>query len=104
MKLKSVTLLLAALGLVGSAAADAKGQRIVFSGCVKQRVIGGALCTFVGRYNISDARPRPNPRRGQGIGGNGVRDPRATICGGLRLSSVRWHYNKMRCPVPRRRG
>jgi hypothetical protein len=39
-----------------------------------------------------------------GIGGNGMSNPKGTICGGKRLSNVRWSYNKMKCPVPHRKG
>ncbi|MDB5691175.1 MAG: hypothetical protein JWO81_238 [Alphaproteobacteria bacterium] len=104
MSLRSTSLFLAACALTAASAADAKQfGKVVFNGCVKTRVIKGALCTFVGPYEISSAQPRPSPLKGLGISGNGLRNPLVTTCGGQALTHVQWSYNKMKCPVPVKR-
>lgn len=99
MTFKSSSLIAAAVALLGASAADAQHGRILFSGCVKQKVMKGALCTYVGNYALA-ADPRPDPMKGLGISGNGIRNPVVTVCGGIGLTHVEWHYTKKMCPKP----
>jgi hypothetical protein len=99
MTLRSSSLLVAAVALLGASAADAKGGRVIFNGCVKQKVMKGALCTYVGNYALAGSS-QPDPFKGLGVGGNGIRNPIVTVCGGIGLTHVEWHYNKMKCPKP----
>jgi hypothetical protein len=98
MTLRSMSLVVAAVALLGASAAEAKG-RILFSGCVKQKVMKGALCSYVGNYALA-ADPRPDPMKGLAIAGNGMRNPVVTVCGGIGLTHVEWHYTKKMCPKP----
>lgn len=99
MTLKTSSLIAAAVALLGASAADAQHGRVLFSGCVKQKVMKGALCTYVGRYALA-GDSQPDPFKGLGVAGNGMRNPVVTVCGGIGLTHVQWHYSKMKCPVP----
>lgn len=99
MTMKKTALLIAGCALMTASTAEAKNI-VVFNGCIVQKVMKGALCTYVGNFNITGATPAPDPFKGLGISGNGMRAGPKTVCGGIRLSNVKWQYNKMKCRPP----
>jgi hypothetical protein len=99
MRFATTSLIAAACALAAASTAEAKSNRVVFNGCVTQKVMKGALCTYVGQFSLGGS-PRPDPFKGLGISGNGLRNPLVTVCGGIGLTHVSWQYNKMKCPKP----
>lgn len=93
----------AALAAVGSfavsGAAAASDEIVAFTGCTAAGVETGCLIVTSGgkTYNISSARPRPDP--GRAISGRGVVAKEMSHCmQGPILKQVRWRY--VRQPVP----
>jgi hypothetical protein len=100
MRIATTSLVIAAAALAAASTAEAKNwNHVVFNGCVTRKVMKGALCTYVGQYNLGGSS-QPDPFKGLGVSGNGIRNPLVTVCGGIGLTHVQWSYNKMKCPVP----
>lgn len=89
--------------LLASSAVQAKGEQVVFEGCVSPGVEHGCLIVRSGKeaYNISSAQPRPDPKRKLAIRGT------ATLAGGMSycmqgkvLNNIKWGYTRTSCPLP----
>ncbi len=102
------SILLAAAGAVvlaipaGHAQAQGFGTRIVVDGCVTKGVEPGCLIvhdrgsTFT--YNVSAAKPKPDPAHHFAVHVTGVVSDRVSFCmQGPVLEKITWAYTKTKC-------